>query len=165
VRERGQPLQRDRPGGKRVAGRRQPNHPVLVQRHRADLGSQVVDDPQVEVHLPIAQGRQVLVPLGAEPQGDPGRLSVQSGQQRRRELGDEGVGGAEREPSFQLGGVERPAGLEQPATAGDHPVHLVLDRQRVRGRDEPSARADQDRIAECLANPGQRPAGGGDGEM
>ena len=112
---------------------------------------------EADVDLALFHPSQDVAPDRREGEIDAGRLALEPGDEAGRDQDRLGVGGGQTEGPLQPRRIDRRR-TEEPAQAFERRRHLGLQRFGGRRRREAAADPDEQRIAENLAQPRQRPA-------
>jgi len=109
-------------------------------------------DAHREVGALVAQEGRVVGRVGHEAEPHPRRLLAEDAVDHRAEHREHVVGRVDHEVPVELGRDEGALGLERAAGLRHHAVDRLLQRERARRREHPPPRADEDRVAEALAD-------------
>jgi MFS transporter, DHA2 family, multidrug resistance protein len=135
-------------------------HEVLfVEILSADLRTEIVNHPEIQVDRSVTERSEVLLSFGHEPQAHPWSVTLDLADQAGGRDADEGIVGSYRERTIQRCHIDAPAHFDEGVRLFDEFVHPAVNRLSPRSRHQPSARSNQNRVTESQANPSQGPTG------
>ncbi len=150
-----QPVRRQRPLGKRVAGPDPGRHPQGGQLLHQGLRVDVVDRADLQVDPALAQGGPCLGVLGQHPQRDARRPAAGQCEQAGCQGRADQVGGLDGEGAPQRGGIDPAARGQQRLQPAHHRGGLVPQFLGAGCGHHRLARPYQQRVLEDPAQPGQ----------
>lgn len=136
------------------ADQRQPGEPL-----GAALRGQVPEDPQFDVHPALPQRGAALDRFRQEHHVHVRSLRMDPVGQSPGQPHQEEVGGLHSEGALEMNGIETGPGPQDVVAAAQQRAYLLPEFQGSRGRNHPLPRADQQRVTDGTAEPGQGTAG------